>query len=172
MLKTKMPEKESIFSSKIKFGGVFNFADFYRFCYDWLLDETNLIVSEDKYVEKLVGDGKNIDVEWNCFRKITDYFRFEVKINYRILGMTNIEVQKDGAKLKMNKGSVEVGVKGTLVRDYQGKFEKTSTQKFMRGIYEKWVIPSRVDQYEDKLIGDCDEFLNQAKAFLDLEGKK
>ena len=167
-----MVEKEGIFSSRINFGGVFNFADFYRFCYDWLSDEANLIISEDKYAEKLAGDSKNIDIEWNCFRKITDYFKFEVKIIFRIIGMTNVEVQKDNAKLKMNKGSIGLSVKGTLARDYQGKFEKTSTRKFMRGIYEKWVIPSRLDQYEDKLIGDCDEFLNQAKAFLDLEGKR
>ena len=167
-----MPEKDSIFSSKIKFGGVFDFANFYRFCYDWLTDEANLIISEDKYVEKLTGDAKNVDIEWNCFRKITDYFKFEVKITFRIIGMTNVEVQKEGSKIKMNKGSVEVGVKGILTRDYQGKFEKRATQKFMRSVYEKWVIPSRIDQYEDKLIGDCDEFLNQAKAFLDLEGKR
>ncbi len=167
-----MPEKESVFSSKIKFTGVFNFADFYRFCYDWLSDEANLIVAEDKYAEKLSGDSKNIDIEWTCFRKITDYFKFEVKILFRIIGMTNVEIQRDNAKIKMNKGSVEVTTKGTLVRDYQGKFEMTGTQKFMRSIYEKWVIPSRLEQYEDKLIGDCDEFLNQAKAYLDLEGKK
>ena len=62
-------------------------------------------------------------------------------------------------------------IKGTLVKDYEGKFEKTSTQKFMRSIYEKWVIHSRVKEYEDKLMNDCNEFLAQAKAFLDLEGK-
>ena len=42
----------------------------------------------------------------------------------------------------------------------------------MRGVYEKWVIPSRIEQFEEKLISDCDEFLSQAKAYLDLEGKR
>ena len=76
------------------------------------------------------------------------------------------------AKVKTNKGSVEVKLSGTLVRDYQGKFEKTYLSKFLRSIYEKWVIPSRVEEYEDKLVGDCDEFLTQVKSYLDLEGKK
>ncbi|MDO8528908.1 MAG: hypothetical protein Q7S06_03390 [Nanoarchaeota archaeon] len=167
-----MPEKDTIFSSKIKSTGVFSFEDFYRFCYDWLSDEANLIVGEDSYKEKLSGDSKTVEIEWTCFRKITDYFRFDVKVVFRITNMTNVEIQKNGEKVKMNKGAVETSVKGILVRDYQGKFEKTGTQKFMRGIYEKWVIPSRIDQYEDKLVGDCDEFLNQAKAYLDLEGKR
>ncbi len=167
-----MPEKDTIFSSKIKSTGVFKFDDFYRFCYDWLSDEASLIVGEDNYKEKLSGDSKNVEIKWTCFRKITDYFKFEVEVTFRIIGMTEIEVQRNGSKAKMNKGAVELGVKGVLVRDYQGKFEKTGSQKFMRGVYEKWVIPARIEEYEDKLIGYCDEFLNQAKAFLDLEGKK
>ena len=69
-------------------------------------------------------------------------------------------------------GEIEIKVSGILVRDYQGKFEKDATRKFLRGIYEKWVIPARIEHYEDKIIGQCDEFLSQAKAYLDLEGKK
>lgn len=166
-----MAEKDTVFSSKIKYNGVFSFQDFYQFCYDWLTEETDLNLSENKYTEKLSGDSKNIDVEWTGTRKVTDYFKFEVKVIMRILGLTNVEINQGGAKIKTNKGSIEVGVKGTLIKDYQGKFEKTATQKFMRSVYEKWVITSRIEQFEDKLIGDCDEFLAQAKAFLDLEGK-
>ena len=167
-----MPEKDNIFSNKIKYAGIFNFADFYKFCYDWLSEEMKYIVSEDKYKEKLVGEAKDLELEWVPFRKITDYFKFEMKLNFRILGLTNTEITKNGIKIKTNKGTVELGVKGYLVKDYDGKFEKTAFQKFLRGIYEKWVIASRVDEYEDKLISDCEEFLNQAKAYLDLEGKK
>ena len=167
-----MAEKDTIFSSKIKYGGVFSFADFYKFCYDWLTEETGLGISEDKYIEKLSGDSKSIDIEWSGTRKVTDYFRFDVKIKLKIIGLTNVEIVQDGKKIRSNKGSVDISVKGILVRDYQGKFEKTAFQKFLRGIYEKWVIPSRIEDYEGKLFGDCDEFLSQSKAFLDLEGRR
>ncbi|RLG10912.1 hypothetical protein DRN73_06690 [Candidatus Pacearchaeota archaeon] len=167
-----MAEKDKIFSSKVKYSGIFSFQDFYRFCYDWLTDEMGLLVIEDKYVEKLSGDSKNIDIEWTGTRKVTDYFKFDVKVKFRIIGLTNVEVVQNNAKVKTNKGSVEVKLSGTLVRDYQGKFEKTYLSKFLRSIYEKWVIPSRVEEYEDKLVGDCDEFLTQVKSYLDLEGKK
>lgn len=113
-----------------------------------------------------------IKVEWTGSRKITDYFKFLVEVKFEVLNLINVEITQDGRKVKMNKGSVEVQVKGNLVRDYEGKFEKNSMQKFMRGIYEKWVIYSRIKEYEDKLIEDCNEFLSQAKAFLDLEAKR
>jgi hypothetical protein len=167
-----MAEKDKIFSSKIKYDGLLDFKDFYKFCYQWLSEEAGLDVIENKYAEKISGDSKNIKVEWGGSRKVTDYFKFGIDVKFEVLNLTNVEVTKDGKKIKMNKGSVEIGIKGTLIRDYEGKFEKTSTQKFMRGIYEKWVIYSRIKEYEEKLVGDCNEFLSQAKAFLDLEGKR
>lgn len=167
-----MAEKEEIFSSKIKYDGIFDFKEFYKFCYQWLVEEMQLDTVEDKYAEKIAGDSKGIKVEWTGTRKVTDYFKFSVSVKFEILNLTNVELTQSGKKIKMNNGSVEVKVKGTLIRDYDGKFEKTAGQKFMRSIYEKWVIHSRIDQFETKLILDCNEFLAQAKAFLDLEGKK
>ena len=167
-----MAEKDNIFSSKISYDGILDFKDFYKFCYRWLSEEAGLSVVEEKYAEKISGDAKNIKVKWKGSRKVTDYFKFEVAVDFEVLNLTSVEVTKDGRKMKMNKGSIELAVKGTLVRDYEGKFEKTSTQKFMRGIYEKWVIYSRIKEYEGKLVSDCNEFLGQAKSFLDLEGKK
>lgn len=167
-----MPEEETIFSSKIKYGGIFSFKDFYKFCYEWLADESALSVTEEKYDEKLSGDSKNIEIEWACSKKVTDYFKFKIKVKFRIGNLKQTEVIQNGTKIKTNDGSVEVGIKGSLQRDYEGKFEKSATQKFMRSVYEKWVIPSRISEFEDKLASTCDTFLNQAKAWLDLEGQK
>jgi hypothetical protein len=167
-----MAEKDKLFSSKIKYSGIVSFADFYKFCYDWLKDEAGFDLSEDKYAEKLSADSKNIDVDWSGSKKLTDYFKMEIKVSFKVSGLTNVEITQDGKKIKTNKGGIEIGIRGTLVRDYQGKFEKTAFQKFLRGIYEKMVIPSRIAEFEGKIMSDCDEFLSQAKSYLDLEGKR
>jgi len=167
-----MAEKDTVFNSKIKYDGVFSFKDFYKFCYDWLTEETDLSIEEPKYVEKVKGDSKEIEIEWKGSRKLTDYFKFETKVAFKILGLKKVEVNQGGKKVETNKGNVELKMKGTLSRDYEGKFEQNAAQKAWRGIYEKWIIPARIKEYEDKVIGDCDEFLSQAKAYLDLEGKK
>ena len=167
-----MAEKDQIFSSKIKSTGIFTFKDFYRFCYEWLNEETGLILNEDKYVEKVSGNTKEIEVKWTGFRKLTDYFKFESTIKFKITQMEDVEIVEGNKKTKTNKGAIEIAIKGVLVKDYEGKFEKTGFQKFLRGIYEKMVIPARVEQFEEKIMEDCDEFLSQAKAYLDLEGKR
>ncbi|MEX2017146.1 MAG: hypothetical protein WD876_01605 [Candidatus Pacearchaeota archaeon] len=167
-----MSEKETIFSSKIKYNGIFLFKDLYKFCYEWLKEETGLEIVENKYNEKLSGDAKEIEVEWTGTNEMTDYFQFEAKIGIKVGGLKKVEVNKGGAKVEMNSGSVEISMKGNLVRDYEGKFETTAFRKFLRSIYEKWIIASRIEHYEDKIISACDEFLSQAKAYLDLEGKR
>lgn len=167
-----MVDRDKLFSSKIKYNGIVNFADFYKFCYEWLRDETGLSLSENKYSEKITGDAKNIEIEWNGSRNITDYFRFEAKITFRVSGLTNVEITEGNRKIKTNKGSVEVGISGNLVRDYKGKFEKSAFQKVLKGIYEKSIIQARVEEYQGKIIEDCDEFLSQGKSYLDLIGKR
>ena len=167
-----MAEKDTVFSSKMKYGGIFNFKDFYKFCYDWLTEEMGFHVSEAEYEEKIGGNTKDMLIKWEGQRELTDYFRFDVKVEFRITNLSKVELNRDGKKIKTNEGSATVKVKGVLVRDYKGKFEVSASKKFMRSVYEKWIIPSRVEEFQGKIAGDCDEFLSQAKAFLDLEGKR
>jgi len=167
-----MAEKDTKFSSNIKYNGVLVFSEFYKFCHSWLLEELGLEIAEEKYAEKIEGDTKNIDIVWVCTKKLTDYFKFEMKVEFEIRKLAKIEITKGTAKIKADKGDIKVKVKGVLIRDYEGKFETNGFLKFLRAIYEKYVIPSRIDQFEEKIIGDCDEFLNQGKAYLNLEGKK
>jgi len=167
-----MPEKDTIFSSKISYSGIFSFKDFYKFCYEWLKEETGLELSETKYSEKIEGTTKQITVEWTGERKLTDFFKFEAGVTFKTTALKEVEINQGGARIKTNSGSIEVGIKGILVRDYEGKFETSAFKKFMRSIYEKWVIPSRVEEYQGKILTSCDTFLNQSKAYLDLEGRK
>jgi len=167
-----MAEKETIFSSKTKYVGILSFKDFYKFCYEWITEEMDIDLSETKYEEKLKGDEKEIIVEWEGEKELTDYFRFDIKVKFEIKGLKTIEIVQSGKKIKTNEGSVKINTKGILVRDYKGKFEMSAFNKFLRSIYEKWVITARIDEYKGKIAGYCDEFLSQAKAYLDLEGKK
>lgn len=167
-----MAEKNTLLKNKVKYNGIFSFSDFYNFCYRWLTEETDLIIFENKYEEILTGDSKNIQIEWTGSKKLTDYFKFEIKVKFRILGLTKVEITQNGTKVETNKGSVEIKVEGIIVKDYEGKFETTAFLKFLRSIYEKWIITSRINEFEIKIIEDSDEFLSQAKAYLDLEGKR
>lgn len=140
--------------------------------FEWF-DDHGYGVKEKKYVEKVKASGKEIEIKWECKRKVTDYFRFKIKIGYRILGLVEVEVQPQGGgeKIKTNKGDVEIKVQAYLDKDYEGKWEATPFYKFLRSVYEKYIIKSRVEEMEDKLTDEALDLVNNIKSFLLLEAR-
>lgn len=165
-----MVEKDKIYSGKLKHTGIWDFKETYRFIYDWLSDNDYLI-TEKSYNEKITSGGKDIEIAWEARRKISDYFRFVLKLNWRILGMSDVEVQKNGAKTKANKGYIEIKFAAVLEKDYEHRWENSGFMKFLRGVYDRYIIVGRIDNYEDKLFGEVDELIAQTKSWLALEGK-
>lgn len=167
-----MPEKNEVYANKVKYEGVFSFKDFYQFCYDYLSNEKGFgNLTEKSYKEKIKGNEKDVEVEWEDKKEFNDYFRHDIKVKFAVKRLKDVEVQQEGKKIKTQQGEIEVSMKGTVVSDYDGKFDTTPFNKVLRSIYEKWIIPSTYEQVKEKIIGPCDDFLAQAKAFLDLEGK-
>jgi len=165
-----MVEEDKVFSGKTKHSGFFDFKDTYNFCYEWLTEE-GYFVQEKKYVEKVKPGGKEIEVEWEADRKISDYFKFRIKVRFLILGMKEVEVEQDGKKIKMNKGEMNIFVTAILLKDYENRWENSAIMKFLRGIYDRFIIRERIDKYEEKIFSEADEFIAQIRSFLALEGQ-
>ena len=166
-----MAEKDTIFSGKIKQTGNFDFKDFYSFTYDWLNDEGYTVI-EKKYSEKVSGESKDIEIIWEAAKKISDYFKFMIKMNWTIGGLKNIEATKDGRKIKTNSGLVEIKFSAVLIKDYESRWEDHPLWKFLRGVYDRYMIRSSIEEYEGKLIGNLDELIAQCKSYLAIEAKK
>jgi len=166
-----MAERDKIIENKVRRVDIFDFNELYRFCYTYLADE-GYFVMEKKYTEKVKGEGKEVEIEWEAKKKISDYFRYIFKVNWRIVGMVKVEAEKDGKKIKMDKGDVEIKVAGIIEKDYEHKWEKTVFLKFLRGIYDKYIIKSRIDRYEDKIFQEVEEYLAQIKAFLTMASRR
>ncbi len=165
-----MVQKSNVFKSKIKQTGYWNYTDLYNFCFDWLKDN-NYHVKEKAYTEKLSSFGKEIIIEWDAMKKVTDYYKNTISIKWHILGMKDAEVERDGKKESTNKGEVAIEIKADLVTDYENKWESRVFWKFLRGIYDKYIVRTTTEEYEDRLEDDATEFADQTKAFLEIKGR-
>ena len=166
-----MAEKDTQFKEKIKQSGTFDFKDLYSFAYEWL-DGEGYNVAEKKYAEEVSGDSKKIEIEWETKKKVSDYFQFVIKVDWKMLNLKNVEVIREGKKIKLNSGQAEIKVSGVLVKDYESRWEDRPIWKFLRGVYDRYIIRSRIDEYEDKITSQADDFVNQLKAYLAIEGKR
>lgn len=166
-----MSEIRPVYDTKVVHSGIFDFKDFYNFLYEWFRS-LDYVVLEEKYSEKIKPAGKEVEVLWLCLKKINDYFRFRVKVRIFITRMVEVEITEEGVKISKNKGEIEVKFSGSLESDYENKWEESPIMKFFRGLYDKYIIKSKIEAYEDKLAEEVDETSEQTKAFLALEGRK
>lgn len=167
-----MVEVDKVYESKVTYTGVFNFKDLYNFIYRWMNDNRYPFVVEKTYNEKIKPEGKEIEIVWECRKKVSDYFRFYLKLNWLVRGLTNVEAQQGDIKISTNKGMFEVRITGYLEKDYEHRWEITGVAKFLRGIYDRYIIKSRVESYEQKILEEVDELVAQAKSYLEMEGRK
>ena len=165
-------EKEKVYESKVKQAGLFDFKEFYKFAHKWLKD-SDFEVTEKNYAEKVKDvNSKDIEIEWDAKKKATDYFRYIINVKTRVLALQDVEVQEGGRKIKTNKGEVEVKILAELEKDYEHRWENNPFSKFLRGIYDRYVIKNRIDDHEVKLQVIADDFLSQIKSFLAIEGMR
>jgi len=117
-----MTDKDAVLKEKVEHSGLFDFAGFYSFAHSWF-KEQKYGVNEKKYSEKVKGNARDLRIEWAATKAISDYFKIELDITFEVWGMTEVEVEIDGEKKKMNKGTIGAEIKGTLVKDYDSKWE-------------------------------------------------
>ncbi len=167
-----MVERDVLLKTKVKHTGFYDFKETYRILFEWLLDK-GYDINEKSYKEVLqAGGAKEIEVEWEAVRKVSDYFRNYLKVKFHPMGMTTVEVEVDGVKQKMNKGQMDIEFECVLLKDYEERWSTSPFFKFLRTLYDKYLIRERVEKYEEKLIIEMDEMVGQAKAFLAMTGTR
>jgi len=166
-----MADKEEILKEKVEHNGLVDFSSFYSFAHSWFKEE-GYGVNEEKYSEKTGGDTRELDIEWKAWKDLSDYFKFEMKLRFEVRAMSDVEVEIDGQKKSMNKGKLSAEITGTLIYDKNSKWDTSPFVRFMRDVYNKYVVPSRVEDMKQLLISKVQDFKEELKAFLDLVGRR
>ena len=166
-----MAQKSSVFEQTLMHKGYFNFSDLYNFCFQWLQDEGYTNLAEESYQEKLSDIGKEIKIKWIAKKKVTDYFRNIIELKWQIIGLVDAEIERGNKKEKTNKGDLRMDFSADLEKDYENRWADKPIWKFFRGVYDKYIIRTTIDEYEDRLTAKAVSFVSDIKAFLQLEGK-
>ena len=161
-----MAQKETCFETTVKYKGYWKFSDLYSMLYDYVKGEGYRI--DEKSYEESSGDAKEIKIEWEASKKVTDYFKYAISFKWHITQLKDAEVEIEGKVKKMNNGSLKLAIKATLIKDYDGNWEAKPHLKIMRGFYEKFIIDSAIGDNSGKLGGEAGGIADEVKAFLKL----
>lgn len=168
-----MSEKEEVIKEKIAHTGLFDFKALYSYMHSWLIEE-GFGVTEEKYSEKVASGGNSRDISflWKASKRITDYFKIDMEIEAAINELTDVEVEIDGKKKKMNKGKVGLDIKGVLTRDPDSKWDTSAFYSFIRDVYNKYVIPGKIDTVQNILRKKVKTLKEEIKSVLELTGRR
>ena len=134
-----MPKKEipdyrriDIFSPtdpvRIKYSDVIDLKEFYDSLHEWLMEHEWKDEAEDSdkyetyYGERIDRNGgKEIWIFWRMYKKPpnTEAFRYYLDVYYHCIAIRPTEVIKEGKKLKVNKGIVEMKIAGYIDEIYK-----------------------------------------------------
>jgi hypothetical protein len=163
-----MPEKKIVYQDKfISFEGLFNLKDLFRTIIRWF-NEHGYDMFENKNYEEVYEDGKKIIFELIPYKKVSDYYKLEIRVFAVFESLKETEVELNGVKQRLLKGRANFTFDAILVTDYEGRWETKPTYYFYRALIDKFIYRSYTDRYEAQLVKDAREVQEEIKAYLNM----
>ena len=158
--------------SNIRFKGVFDYEGMMALLYKWM-DDRRYIIYERVFKHKAgaLPASWEYERELEGQRKVTDYIRYIVNVSIHAWDVVPVEVIKDGQKLKMNKGRMEIRMTIGIELDYSGRWDSTESMEKIRNFFHNHVIKKDIGvKHGDPLYYSMLSLHTQIKKFLGMEG--
>tara|TARA_Y100000310_G_C20501570_1_gene724260 strand:- start:254 stop:850 length:597 start_codon:yes stop_codon:yes gene_type:complete len=170
----------------LKYKDIFDMKAFYESLHEWFLEHgwSDLEEGKDRweriYKEKIgQGGAKEIVIHWKVTRDAEDApFRYYLDLHFHCVALIKTEVIKDGEKIKVDKGEVEMEISPKLEKLYETSFAENSflkriTNIFTKRIYNKSVGEKKKELYQEAYV--LNNFIKQwfkLKRYLPYEESK
>jgi len=108
--------------ARVEYEGLFEAKALYALFVDWARDKGYFLV-EKKHSESVKPEGKYVDMEFEPFKKLTDYAKSIIKMRVTMHDVKDVVVEKDKTKRKFQQGKVSIVFDGILETDYEHRWE-------------------------------------------------
>ena len=153
---------------KLTYEGLFDAKGLFDVMKDWASDRGYWLI-EKRHGEATKPEGKYIDMDFEPFKKLTDYSKSIVKIKAQFQEVKDVVVERDGKKVKLQEGKVLLTFDGILETDYEHRWETKPLFYMLRTIFEKYVYTPFISGYERGIRQETLTLKNNLKAYLNLE---
>lgn len=150
---------------KIKRKGIFDMEQVYKKIKQWFDSRGYSEFKEMKYIERIKPNGKQLEIVWEAKKEVSDYFTNNIRLTFLVIGLNKIEIEKEGQKIPMNNGELELIFNATLVKNAKEKFKEDGA---MKKIYESYIVKDRIEEYKIDLYDNIYGLVNEVKLMLEL----
>lgn len=116
---------------------------------------------------KVKSEGNEIEYNIEANKKISPYLLFRITCEIWLLRGRAVTMEKESSTKTGRSGKLEIHVTATMVKDYNKYFDKANFTKFLREIYERYIIESYLSANEGRIYVEGEEFVNVLKDALE-----
>jgi len=144
---------------------VLNISKFYKMAKKYLAEEKGYTDFNEKSYEDSVSDGlKSTKIKFEAKKKVDDYTEFKLELTIKMSNYKYVAVKGD----KLAKGNLKIEFEASLENDYTEKWEDNLFKKFVRGVYDRFILGSHFNKLEDELKEECLDAIDMIKSYLNM----
>jgi len=169
-----MGEKNLIINhKKIAHHGLFR-ADEIFATVNHALEERGYTKREKKSEELVSPGGRLFQMELRPFKVVSSFVTLMIRVHFTFDNVTETTKEVSGVKQKFEQGEVEILFDAWILSDYEHRFGMTPFKFFMKGVINKYLYNSSVDdKFQQQLADDTAFIYARANEYLrSLQGKK
>jgi len=143
---------------KVTKEGVFNLKEVYDLINEFLGQRGYDVVEK----EQVRNESGKLVIKYEAEKKADDYTKFVINVSITGVGVKEVELKNK----KAFSGKFTVKIEAKLKKDYEDTWDQGPFQRFLRGIYDKFVLGSKFDQYGKDLTDEANAFYNELKSYI------
>lgn len=151
----------------ISYTGYFDFAKLWRVIREYM-ESRGYFYTEAQHNEIVKEQGKNIFIEVDVDRELTDYVKGRIKIECEVHHLVDVEVDVNGKKRTLNDAKVHLKFESYVLTDWEGRFDGMAYLFFIRTMLEKFVYQRQINKFKHITQEDQDALIKEIKAYLNL----
>ena len=147
---------------ELRYSGVFNLLEVYKIIKDFFKDNGYLLMEREH--EEKRKELKGTKIKFEASKKVDDYNKLVIRTRVDAGDYEDVDVKNK----RLAKGSLTISFDTYIERDYEGYYENKPLRKFLRVIYDRYIVGAKHEKYEKELKDEVYELYNELKEFLNL----
>jgi hypothetical protein len=153
---------------KTEYEGLFDLNGLFNLIDSWLF-EKGYDKNEKRNEETVNDDGTRVAYfEMRPWKKTTEYAKNTLKIQVYCKHLKEVEIEREGKKVKVDQGHLLIIINGYLQTDWQFRWHKYPLLFFLNIVMDRYIFGHYTARFKSNTLADVNDIQSKIKGFLNM----
>lgn len=153
--------------------GIIDLDGLYKNMQRWFYDNQYYFEEPTSRIRPGTAAGIEYEFKWTAWRRVNAFVKYNIKVFFHVYDAKEIEVIKEGKKVKLTKCRIKIEINGDMEMDYTNMFGKSRFGKILFNAYTTFILKEDkvLAMWWDELYYRVYKLQTIAKEYLDMEAR-